>query len=45
MLTTPSGEISQEEFVDGVLQLVVRDVPAETMRFLTEIASLFFQRL
>ena len=31
----PPGEISQEEFVDGVLQLVVRDVPAETMRRLT----------
>ena len=26
------GEISQQEFVDGVLQMVVRDVPAETMR-------------
>ena len=30
------GEISQQEFVDGVLQMVVRDVPAETMRDLDE---------
>eukprot|EP00913_Durusdinium_trenchii_P016834 g15824.t1 len=32
-----TGEISQEEFVDGVLQMVVRDVPAETMRSLAAI--------
>ena len=30
------GELSQEEFVDGLLQMVVRDVPMETMRSLTE---------
>lgn len=27
-----TGEISQEEFVDGVLRMVVNDVPTETLR-------------
>ncbi|CAJ1375281.1 unnamed protein product [Effrenium voratum] len=34
-----TGELSQEEFVDGLLQMVVRDVPMETMRMMKILQS------